>query len=162
MSGRLVLTSKKGYCPWNPKNLARIEHDEQEHAKTVAHERQQLLTYQREQQYARLRQHQEEPQQRANPATTAPLPPARFQLFAREEAAAAVAAVTTTRPTTSSWAAQKAPPPKIRQRQHRYDYHDAVQHTNSNKTPTPTTTNQKDQRMKVELDPMKNFYYHDE
>eukprot|EP00536_Pseudo-nitzschia_multiseries_P000327 jgi/Psemu1/282251/fgenesh1_pg.4_\ len=31
MSGRLIILSKKGYCPWNTRNLARIETDEKEH-----------------------------------------------------------------------------------------------------------------------------------
>jgi hypothetical protein len=31
MSGRLVISSKKGYCPWNSKNLSKIRRDEREH-----------------------------------------------------------------------------------------------------------------------------------
>ena len=39
MSGRLIITSKKGYCPWNAKNLARIERDEKEHREAQERER---------------------------------------------------------------------------------------------------------------------------
>ena len=31
MSGRLVILPKKSYCPWNPKNVARVERDEARH-----------------------------------------------------------------------------------------------------------------------------------
>ncbi len=31
MSGRLVILGKKGYCPWNSKNLTRIRRDEERH-----------------------------------------------------------------------------------------------------------------------------------
>ena len=31
MSGRLIILGKKGYCPWNSKNLSRIRKDEKEH-----------------------------------------------------------------------------------------------------------------------------------
>ena len=31
MSGRLIILGKKGYCPWNSKNLSRIRRDEKEH-----------------------------------------------------------------------------------------------------------------------------------
>lgn len=30
MSGRLIITSKKGYCPWSSKNLSRVARDERE------------------------------------------------------------------------------------------------------------------------------------
>lgn len=38
MSGRLVILGKKGYCPWNSKNLDRIKRDEEEHRKTQERE----------------------------------------------------------------------------------------------------------------------------
>lgn len=39
MSGRLIILSKKGYCPWSAKNLARIDRDEKEHQEAQERER---------------------------------------------------------------------------------------------------------------------------
>jgi hypothetical protein len=40
MSGRLVILPKKSYCPWNRKNLERIERDEQQHQQLLLQQEQ--------------------------------------------------------------------------------------------------------------------------
>ena len=39
MSGRLIILSKKGYCPWNAQNLTRVRRDEKEHQAAQERER---------------------------------------------------------------------------------------------------------------------------
>eukprot|EP00531_Pseudo-nitzschia_arenysensis_P005338 CAMPEP_0116121754 /NCGR_PEP_ID=MMETSP0329-20121206/3862_1 /TAXON_ID=697910 /ORGANISM="Pseudo-nitzschia arenysensis, Strain B593" /LENGTH=270 /DNA_ID=CAMNT_0003615581 /DNA_START=38 /DNA_END=850 /DNA_ORIENTATION=+ len=41
MSGRLIILGKKGYCPWNSKNLERIQRDEKEHREAQEREQEQ-------------------------------------------------------------------------------------------------------------------------
>jgi len=36
MSGRLIITGKKSYCPWNAKNIERVLRDERLEAERVA------------------------------------------------------------------------------------------------------------------------------
>jgi hypothetical protein len=41
MSGRLIILPKKSYCPWNPRNVERVEQDEREHKKKQEQEKKQ-------------------------------------------------------------------------------------------------------------------------
>jgi hypothetical protein len=51
MSGRLVILPKKSYCPWNPKNVARVDRDEREHQEKLDRQQQQKA---QEQSHTRL------------------------------------------------------------------------------------------------------------
>jgi len=42
MSGRLIISSKKGYCPWNARNISRVERDEKEHVQKLLVSRERL------------------------------------------------------------------------------------------------------------------------
>jgi hypothetical protein len=55
MSGRLVILPKKSYCPWNPKNVARVERDEAQHRLTLQQEEQRQEAIRAEQRQAALR-----------------------------------------------------------------------------------------------------------
>jgi hypothetical protein len=55
MSSRLVLLPKKSYCPWNPKNVERVEHDEAAHREKQQAEAQRQLDRESEQRWSALK-----------------------------------------------------------------------------------------------------------
>ena len=81
MSGRLVILPKKSYCPWNSKNIERVERDEKEYK-----EKQQQLLGQSMEGNSKLRieqlkkQQQQQQQSHDKIFTTG-----RFSLFDQEE-----------------------------------------------------------------------------
>jgi hypothetical protein len=73
MSGRLVILPKKSYCPWNPKNVARVEHDEAQHRLALQQEEQRHEAVRADQRQAALRRTTDDPDQQ------------HVNLFANEE-----------------------------------------------------------------------------
>jgi hypothetical protein len=151
MSGRLIITGKKSFCPWAPKNVERVLRDERIEQEKLKKETTAQRQWDAENQIKKLKQHQPT---HAEDEIITDKGMQRFHLFEKEEIAAMTQSVTHSGVEKSKVGIMPVflGGDEIERRKSEQDFY--IRKNDVDK--------EKDDRLKSLMDPMRGFYRQDD